>query len=136
MNIIICRRIVAFLAILSFQIFSFFSIFKSLVDKKSLTARILASTTTTFFCTSIVFGILSLFAAGFFFIKMINSPQPGKSIFGANGLTHHSLISDDYLNSRGKLYRTRTIQFLLIFGVCWLAGVTSGITSIWIVNNE
>jgi tRNA(His) 5'-end guanylyltransferase len=86
--------------------------------------RILVSIGAGIFATCCAATVASFFASGYFFIKMINSPQSGKTIFDARMLKGKSLFANDYLSEAGKIARTRFLKSLLCFFACWIGGVS------------
>jgi hypothetical protein len=68
--------------------------------------------------------VADLFASGYFFLQMINSPQPGQTISDARMLKGRSLFSSDYLSEAGKTARTKFLKSLLCFFAFWIGGVS------------
>ncbi|MGY6121887.1 hypothetical protein ACW9YQ_16205 (plasmid) [Paraburkholderia strydomiana] len=70
---------------------------------------------------------IALVASGYFFLKILNSPQHGKSILNARAFKRSSLFSDAYLNDEGKAARLKLLMSLAWFFGCWLGGVAVGL---------
>jgi len=101
---------------------------------RAAVARILVSVGAGVFAVFWVAGVASFFASGYFFFKMVNSPQRGQTIFDARMLKGKSLFSDRYLSDEGKATRSRLFQSLRWFGACWIGGVCLGLLAEWLVK--
>jgi hypothetical protein len=96
--------------------------------------RVLVSVATAIFIILCASAAGALFSAAYFFLRMVNSPKPGKTIFDAHMLKGNSVLSDRYLNDEGRVARAHLLRALRWFGVCWLGGLCIGLLAGWLVR--
>ncbi|MEM5446533.1 hypothetical protein AB3X91_04410 [Paraburkholderia sp. BR14263] len=101
---------------------------------RSLPIKICASVIAAVFIVLLVLTAVSFFASGYFFLRMVNSPQSGQTVFDARMLKGKSLFSDLYLSEEGKLARSRLLKSLRCFAIFWIGGVCAGLLAGWLVR--
>lgn len=101
---------------------------------RSVPIRMCVSVATAVFIVLCVLTAASFFLSGYFFLQMVNSPQPGQTVFDARMLKGKSLFSDRYLSEEGKIARSRLFRSLRWFGACWVGGVCTGFVAGWLVT--
>jgi hypothetical protein len=90
-------------------------------------SRLLVSGGTGILVALCAVAVAALFASGYFFLKMVNSPQQGKTVFDARMLKGRSLFSDAYLSDEGKEARSKLYKALIYFCGSWTGAVFIGI---------
>ena len=101
---------------------------------RSMPIRVCVSVVTAIFIVLCALTVASFFLSGYFFLQMVNSPQPGQSVFDARMLKGKSLLSDRYLTEEGKIARSRLFRSLRWFGACWFGGVCIGFLARWLAT--
>jgi hypothetical protein len=91
------------------------------------TSRLMVSLGAGLLATLCASGAVALFASGYFFLKMANSPHPGKTILDARLFEGKSIFSNDYLSDAGKAARSRLLKSLAWFFGCWIGGMALGV---------
>lgn len=74
-----------------------------------------------------VVAAVALFSSGYFFLKMVNSSQPGQTVFDARIFKGKSLFSDSYLNNEGKESRSKLYKSLICFFSSWVGAALVGV---------
>jgi len=96
--------------------------------------RILVSFASAIFIILCALATGALFSAAYFFLRMVNSPKPGQTIFDAQMLKGNSVFFDRYLNDEGRVARAHLLRALQWFGGCWLGALCIGLLAAWLVK--
>jgi hypothetical protein len=91
------------------------------------TPRLLVSIGVGILATLCAVAAAALFACGYFFLKMVNSPQPGKTVFDARMFKGKSLFSDAYLSNEGRDARSNLYKSLIYFLGSWIGAACIGV---------
>ncbi|WP_460902671.1 hypothetical protein [Paraburkholderia jirisanensis] len=96
--------------------------------------RVFVSVATAIFVVFCALAAGALFSAAYLFLRMVNSPQPGQTVFDARMLKGKSPFSERYLSEEGKTVRSRLFQALRWFGACWVGCLCFGLLAGWLVK--
>lgn len=94
---------------------------------RTTTPRLLVSGGTGILVALCAVAAVAIFASGYFFLKMVNSPQQGQTVFDARMFKGKSLFSDTYLSDEGKEARSNLYKALICFFGSWIGAVFIGI---------
>jgi heme A synthase len=119
----------ALLAVLAVLLFD-----KTFNTVSSLPTRVFVSIATAVFVVLCALATGAWFSAAYFFLRMVNSPQSGQTVFDARMLKGKSLFSERYLSEEGKKARSRLFQALRWFGGCWVGCFCIGLLAGWLVK--
>lgn len=100
----------------------------------SVPIRVFVSAATSVFVILCALAAGALFTAAYFFLQMVNNPQPGQTVFDARLLKRKSLVSERYLSEEGKKARFRLFRALRWFGACWVGCLCFGLFAGWLVK--
>ncbi|WP_413185196.1 hypothetical protein [Paraburkholderia sacchari] len=89
--------------------------------------RLLVSVGTGILVALCAVAAVALLASGYFFLKMVNSPQPGQTILDARMFKGKSLFSDAYLSGEGKVARSKLYRSLIWFVGSWIGVAVIGL---------
>jgi len=94
---------------------------------RHMVIKIVASVATAAFVFLCILGAVSVFAAMYFFYRLVDSPRQGLTVFDARSLGIASVFSDRYLSSEGKVARTRLIVAMGWFLGTWVGAALLGV---------
>jgi hypothetical protein len=98
--------------------------------------RLLVSAGTGILVALCAVAAIELFASGYFFLKMVSSPQPGQTVFDVRMFKGKSFFSDAYLNNEGKQARSKLCKSLICFFSSWIGAAFIGIAMQLIFNGS